>query len=358
MYSLLVIKQVPPTRAGERHRARTAGSMTTKELSMNMKRLRAVTAIGSLTLTIAACGGGSEAASGEDGGSGPTTVRVAHNSNAANLPARIAGEKGYFSEDCGFDVEFTTVENIASLPPALGRSFEIVQTAPTNMIQASAQGIAMVAAAGATVDVPENPTAGVITTEGSGITSVEQLEGKTLGVLNETGTLHTATKFWLQESGVPLDSVEILQIDGPAQADQLLAGRVDAVETVAPFRGTILAREGTVDLGDPYLQMAPEIGAILWGAQRQWAEENSETVECFRASLEKAIDDIASDDALARSVLKEYTGLPDDIVTKTVFPTYISDVRPQDLEAWLEALRAVEDFDGDVALEDLVLDGE
>jgi NitT/TauT family transport system substrate-binding protein len=302
---------------------------------MNIKRMRAGATIGVLALTVTACGGGGTESGSGDSAEGPTVVRVAHNSN---------------------EVEFTMVENIVTLPPALGRSFEIVQTAPTNMIQASSQGINMVAAAGATLDVPANPTAGVITTEGSGITDVEQLEGKTLGVLNETGTLHTATKFWLQKSGVDLESVEIVQIDGPAQADQLLAGRVDAVETVAPFRGTILAREGTVDLGDPYLQMAPEIGAILWGAERGWAQENSEALDCYRASLAKAITDIETDEETARAVLKEYTGLPDDIVTNTVFPTYISDVRPQDLEAWLEALQAVENFKGDVALEDLVLD--
>lgn len=324
---------------------------------MNASRFKSLGALTAMTVALAACGGGDDTstAAGDDS-EGPSTVRVAHNSNASNLPARLAAEKGYFSNDCGFEVEFTTVENISTLPPALGRSFDIVQTAPTNMIQASAQGISMVAVAGATVDVPENPTAAIITTEGSGITSVNDLEGKTLGVLNETGTLHTAGRFWLLEAGVDLDSVRIVQVDGPAQADQLAAGRIDAVETVAPFRGTILANEGTVDLGDPYLEMAPEIGAIIWGAQREWAQENTETIQCYRDSLAKAIEDIEADEELARTTLQEYTGLPDDIVEKTVFPTYISEVRPQDLEVWLEALRTVGDFDGDVALEDLVID--
>ena len=323
---------------------------------MQATRWTALGAAGVMTLALTACGGGGEAVESEAGQGTPMTVRIAHNSNASNLPARVAADKGYFADDCNLDVEFTTVENIASLPPALGRSFEIVQTAPTNMIKASAQGISMVAVAGATVDVPDNPTAAIITTEGSGITSVKDLEGKTLGVLNETGTLHTAGKFWLKKEGVDLSKVRIVQVDGPAQADQLKAGRIDAVETVAPFRGTILANEGTVDLGDPYLQMASEVGAILWGAQREWAQKNVEAVECYRASLAKAIEDIASEDEAARATLKEYTGLPDAIVKATKFPTYISDVRPQDLEVWLEALREVEDFKGDVALEDLVLD--
>ena len=77
----------------------------------------AVIAVSMLTasLGVAACGGGTS--TGEAG-----TIRVAHNSNAGVLPVRIAEEQGYFKDE-GLDVEFTKVENIGTLPPALGKSF-------------------------------------------------------------------------------------------------------------------------------------------------------------------------------------------------------------------------------------------
>lgn len=318
---------------------------------MSKSRLTTGLAASFLALSLAACS--SEGGSGDGGGDGGGKIRIAHNSNAANLPARIAEEQGFFEEE-GIEVEFTLVENISTLPPALGKSFEVVQTAPTNMIAASSQGIPMVAVSGATVDTQENPTAAVIASEKSGIESIKDLKGRKLGVLNETGTLHTAVKYWFKEAGVAEDSVEIVQMDGPAMADQLAAGQVDAVETIAPFRGTVLAAGNAVDLGDPYLQMAPEIGAILWGADRQWAESNSDTVSGFRAAIAKAIEYIDENKGESLAVLQDYAGLPDEIIEETVLPTYTSESRPQDLEVWLKALRAVEDFDGDVELSDLV----
>ena len=309
--------------------------------------------IGIVTMSIAAfvltaCG-----ADGAEDAAGTTAIRVAHNSNAAALPARVAAEQGYFTDE-GLDVKFTLVENIGTLPPALGKSFDVVLTPPTSLIAASAQGIDMVGAAGATVDVPENPTSGIVALKSSGISSFADLKGKTLGVLTETGTLHTATLYALEKAGVSADSIKIVQVDGPAQADQLKAGRVDAVETLAPFRGGLLASGDTVDIGDPYLEMAPEIGALMWGTSSSWAEKNPEALKGFRAAISKAIDYIASHDEEARTVLHDYTGLPEEVVAKTTLPTYVADLRPQDLKIWLEAMKSVGGFQGDISLDDLM----
>lgn len=317
---------------------------------MHITRLTVGLATSLAVLGLVGCGSGGEGGSGADGDG--TKVRIAHNTNAANLPARVAHEQGFFEEE-GLNVDFKVVENISTLPPALGKSFEIVQTAPTNMITASSEGIPMVAVSGATVDTEASPTAAVIASKKSGVTDIKGLKGKTLGVLNETGTLHTAFKAWLKDAGVPLDSVNTVQVDGPAMADQLRAGRVDAVETIAPFHTTILENEDTVDLGDPYLQMAPEIGAILWGSQRDWAEKNPEAVESFRKAIAKAIKYIDENEDEAKKVLQDYTGLSDEIIADTKLPTYTAELRPQDLEVWLEAMRKL-DFKGEVELSDLV----
>ena len=308
----------------------------------------AVIAVSMLTasLGIAACGGGTS--TGEAG-----TIRVAHNSNAGVLPVRIAEEQGYFKDE-GLDVEFTKVENIGTLPPALGKSFEIVLTPPTSLIAAKSQGIDMVAAAGATVDVPDNPTSGVVVLKSSGISSFEDLAGKKLGVLTETGTLHTATLFALDKVGLSAKDVDIVQVDGPAQADQLRARRVDAVETLAPFRGQLLATGDAIDIGDPYLEMSPEIGALLWGTSSSWAKENPDELAGFRKAIAKAITYIGSHERESLKSLQEYTGLPEDVVAKTVLPNYVSDVRPQDLEVWLDAMKFVGGFKGQIELDDLV----
>lgn len=304
-------------------------------------------------LGLTACGG-----SDDDGGSssasdgGTTTIRVASNSNSTALPFWVAQHEGYF-DDQGIEVEYTKIENIATLPPALGSSFDIVLSTPTLAISSTAQGIPVVEVTGSSVESAETPGSFLIAGPNSGVTDVSQLEGKTIGVLNETGTLHTATLYWLKQEGVDLDTLNIVQVDGPAQADQVKSGRIDAVETVPPFSGQIEAVGGKV-LGWPYRALADEITPIYWASRKDWADKNDGTIQKFTAALDQAVDFIANNDADARKILQQETGLPEPVVAGLKLQTYDTAVRPEDVELWLKAMQEATDFKGDVNPDDLV----
>jgi NitT/TauT family transport system substrate-binding protein len=319
---------------------------------MAVQRLVAGCLAGALAIALTtACGG--------DSGGGdrdPRILRIAHNSNAAALPARVADAEGIFARH-NLKAEFTKTENIGNLPGTLGKSFDIALSVPTTLITAANQRIPATEIAGATKDIQQNPTGFLIGSQRSGVTTVKQLQGKTLGVLTETGTVHVATKAWLKAEGVPPESVKIVQVDGPAQADQLASGRIDAVETVMPFATNVLNQPGTVNMGDPYLKLAPELSAIFWIAQQDWAREHPDVVRDFRAALEEAGRFIVTNDARAREVLKQYTELPDPVIAKTTLPTYTSEVRADDLRIWLEAMRAVNGFRGNVDIASLTAQG-
>jgi NitT/TauT family transport system substrate-binding protein len=306
------------------------------------------------SLVLAGCGGGdsesSDAGSSADGGT--LTLRVASNSNATVLPFWVAQSEGIFEEH-GLDVEYTKIENIATLPPALGSSFDVVLSTPTLAISSTAQGIPVTEVAGSSVDSDANPASFLMAGKDTGITEAGQLDGKTIGVLNETGTLHVATLYWLQQEGVDLDSLNIVQVDGPAQADQLRSGRVDAVETVTPFSGQI-ASVGGVDLGTPYRSMADEISPIYWASRTDWAQEHDEEITRFKAALEDAQTFITENDETARDVLQEQTGYTDEVVAGLDFPTFSTEVRVQDVELWLKAMKAVTGFKGEVDAAELV----
>jgi NitT/TauT family transport system substrate-binding protein len=296
-------------------------------------------AIAFLLTMLTACGGGGGAAE-------PGTLRVASNSNATALPFWVAQEQGMFEKQ-GLEVEYTKIENIATLPQALGTSFDIVLSTPTLAISSTSQGIPMVEVAGSSVDSPGNPSSFLMVDGAKGITDVTQLAGKTIGVLNETGTLHTATLYWLQKEGVDLDSVNVVQVDGPAQADQLRTGRVDAVETVTPFSSQI-EKVGGTSLGTPYRSMAQEITPIYWASRTDWANAHADEISKFVAALNEAQQFIAANDAEAREILQEQTGYSDEVVANLALPTYNTEVRPQDVQLWLDAMRSVTGFTGQV----------
>jgi NitT/TauT family transport system substrate-binding protein len=314
---------------------------------MASTRLAAAVAAGVVAISLAGCGAGAN--TGASGGGDPRTLRIAHNSNAAALPVQVAQAKGIFAKH-NIKVTLSRVENLGTLPGTVGKSFDIALSVPTTLITAAQQGIPVTQVAGSTLDVQDNPTAYLIGSRGKGVTSPKDLAGKTLGVLVETGTTHVATKAWLKHEGVDLSKVKIVQVDGPAQADQLASGRIDAVETVMPFASSILRNGDAVDLGDPYLKLAPELSAILWIAQRDYAAQNPEVIKDFRAALDEAQQYIAGNDQEARKVLKDYTGLPDTVITDTKLPTYTSAVRTEDLKVWLDTMREVDGFKGDIDL--------
>jgi NitT/TauT family transport system substrate-binding protein len=300
-----------------------------------------------VSLVLAGCGGDSDSSNaGSSGGEGTLTLRVASNSNSTALPFWVAQSQGIF-KDHGLDVKYTKIENIATLPPALDKSFDIVLSTPTLAISSTAQGIPVTEVAGSSVDSDANPASFLMAGKDSGVTKASQLGGKTIGVLNETGTLHIATLYWLQQEGVDLKSLNIVQVDGPAQADQLRSGRVDAVETVTPFSGQIES-VGGVDLGTPYRSLADEISPIYWAARTDWAKKHDEEITRFKAALDDAQTFIASNDGKARDVLQKQTGYTDEIVAGLSFPTFDTKVRQQDVELWLKAMKAVTAFKGDV----------
>lgn len=316
-----------------------------------MATIPKLAAVAALLVLASACGAGAGGAASNDGD--PRTLRIAHNSNAAALPVQVAMAEGIFKKH-NLKVEFTKVENIGTLPGTLGRSFDIALSVPTTVIAAAQQGIPVTQVSGATIDVEDNPTGFLIGSKKSGVTSVKELAGKTLGVLTETGTTHTATKAWLKKEGVDPASVKIVQVDGPAQADQLKAGRIDAVETVMPFATNVLRDPDAVNIGDPYLKLAPELSAILWIARQDFASQNAAVLKDFRAALDEAQKFIAANDSKARDVLKQYTGLPDPAIKAAKLPTYTTEVRPQDMKTWLEAMKYADGFTGDVDLDSLV----
>ncbi|MGW3808705.1 ABC transporter substrate-binding protein [Micromonospora sp. NPDC005113] len=296
------------------------------------------------TLMAAGCGGSTDGGSGRSGSK--TTLRVASNSNSSALPLWVAVEKNLCDKQ-NLKINFTKIENVGTLPPAVGKNFDIIFTTPVQAITATAQGIPVTEIAGSSTDTKDNANSYLFVQDKSPIRNVSDLAGKKIGVLTEVGTLHYATLRLLKQAGVDPSSVQIVQVDGPSQADQLAAGRVDAVETVRPFNAAIKAKGGR-NIGTPFSSLGDEISVIWWGANREWAESHSSAVQAYQRCLEDATTYINEHDAEARQVLQKYTKLPQEVAKSFELPLYDPSVRPDDVKRWLDAMKELGLFNGDV----------
>jgi ABC-type nitrate/sulfonate/bicarbonate transport system substrate-binding protein len=315
-----------------------------------------VVALAAVMLGATGCGSANEsspAAAGTADVAEAATIRVASNSNASVLTMWVALEKGIFAKH-GLDVKYTKVENIGTLPPAVGKSFDIVFVTPVQAIAATAQGIPLTEVAGSSTDTTQAVNSYLMVKKGSSITSLQGMKGKTIGVLTAVGTLHYATLNMLKKAGVEPSDVKIVQVDGPSQLAQLSAGRVDAVETLAPFSEQ-LKKNGAVNLGVPFESLSDSISVIWWAAGTEWAAKHADEATKFRESLAEAETFIEQNDAEARTVLQKYSGFPADVVKAFPLPDYDSSVRPQDLPIWLQVMKEVAGFKGNVDVSKLAV---
>lgn len=294
---------------------------------------------------LVACGGGDEDGDGgAAGGDGVTEVRGAILPTATHLPMMVAEEEGIFDAN-GIDMELTVVQNIAILPGAMGRQFDFGSTTLPDVIKAQQEGIDVAITSNVADESSDVAISGVFAGKGSGIEGPEDLVGKKVGVVAIGGNIHTSTLFWLVNEGVDHELINFIEVPPPNQLDQLNGGQIDAAENLEPFRSAILDA-GHELLVDPILEVSDPATLLSWMSDRAWAEENPDTVEAVVTSINEAIELISEDDATAREVLAEYSGLPLDVAEAVQLPLYNTQIPDEQVTEWAEMLETIGELQG------------
>ena len=259
-------------------------------------------------------------------------LRVAYTGVITWLPAMIAKEDGIFDKN-GLDVTMTRFTQIANLPPTLGKQFDLAPTTAPDMLNAVASGINLAAVVGNTYESSDKKSYEVLVQESSAIKSPKDLAGKRIAGPGVGSVMHVALIDWVKKDGGDPNGIVGVEVPFPNMADQLKAGRVDAVEQLQPFVGAMRAA-GFRSIGDPLLKISDPVLFTFWIADADWARKNKDALKKFRTSLEGGLAVINSDPTRARAVLTKYTGLPEQVVAKIPFPGYDFKVMPQQLDVW------------------------
>jgi ABC-type nitrate/sulfonate/bicarbonate transport system substrate-binding protein len=215
----------------------------------------------------------------------------------------------------------------------------VPSTAP-DLLKAVASGLDVVATSGEVFETEDNASTYVMVAPDSGIKSAQDLKGKLIATPTIGGVIHVSTLYWLKKNGVDPASVRAVEVPFPNMADQLKAKRVDAVEALEPFVGALKAA-GNVPLTAPLLSAGKEVIFPFWISSGEWARANKSTVTAWKASLDDAIAFIKQNPDEARTILAQYTKLPEAVVKATPFPTYRTAITAKDIELWENVLREV-----------------
>jgi NitT/TauT family transport system substrate-binding protein len=315
--------------------------------------------------TAAGCGGSD---SGSSTSTSPTTA-------AANAPAQklrvaiapgsfldlapwIAQDQGFFAKH-GLEVEATipTVP-FSQLPSTLGRDYDIILGTQPDLINAGARGIDLKAVGGVNLDGKQIPGSALVVPKGSAITSIKDIQGKTVGAPSTSGNNWLTLLCWADKAGVDPESIRGVEAPAPQVPDLLGQGRFDAALLFEPLLGGVVAAGGT-NLGDSYQECFGEpMFTSLWLANGAWADEHKPQIEQFLAGLTEAKQYIAEHPDEARELYVKRSGLPAPVAERAPIDPSVFEFRPitvDDLQPWLDVMQRLTGFDQDVDLNKLVL---
>jgi NitT/TauT family transport system substrate-binding protein len=274
-----------------------------------------------------------------------TTIRVAmaQDSPPINIPVWIAQQEGFFKKR-GLNVQAAT-PNIpfSSQLATLGHQYDLVVTSQPDLVRAVASGIHDVALFGAELDVPQDPAAGLVMSPKSGVTSIKQLAGHSVGAPSVTGNNWGAFECWLEKNGVKPSAVRGVQVAPPELPDLISAGRVDGGLIFNPILTNLIAK-GNKSLGDPYkgcFGNGEQNGYFT--ATSSWANANKQALAKFLAAEKEAVAFIAGHMPVARAAYVKLSGLPAKVAAQAVIypPEMNFKISTGDFATWEKIMKSI-----------------
>lgn len=235
------------------------------------------------------------------------------------LPAGISD--GTF-EAAGLSV---TQENAAGgaaiVPGVVSGDFDIGFSNVFSLMKAAEEGLDVkIIAAGPYVGATAEEDFSGLTTLDPEITSLADLEGKTIGVNTLLGIAEITLRETLEKAGVT--DVNLIEIPFPEMTAAIESGTVDAAFPVEPFVGQAV-RAGATVLAHPFTDAQPEMLIAAWFTSGSFIEENPNTVAAFVSAMNASNLKVQSDRDFANEVLISFTPTPSiEAAAATILPVF------------------------------------
>lgn len=287
-------------------------------------------------LALAGCSSGT---TGSDSGSGDvTTLKVATIGLIADGALMLGIEKGFFEEE-GIEIETSIVANPpAGLAAAQSGQVDVAYAPSIPVLNALSQSVPLKivqAADGYPDGAADSPDAeqlddsGLYASAKSGITSVEELAGKTISVPARKAQLEVTITATLQDAGVDPATVNWVVLDFTSAEAAVVSGNVDAAGLVTPFTDQAAAA-GATFLAAPGIQFFEEGAVGLWVAGASTVDGKSDAIAGFQRAIKKSNDyaNTHPDEAVQAGI--DYTKASITVEEATV-PYWPTEVRESDI---------------------------
>ena len=242
-------------------------------MKLKTRPVAGILGVVALGATLAACSSGASSSSIPAAAGTPalSTVSVGNFPDSAlTLPFAIAQDQGYF-HDAALNVQAVSATSGPALASELiGGTTQIAVEVPSNAFPAMQQGEPMVA-----MPPYGRLDLAIVTPDGSGVTSLKSLAGKTIGVTALGASTETFAQYVLQLNGISPKSVTFVAVG--ALASQEVALRNHKIDATVLSSDTIAAATASgiklTTLASSLGGTAGQLGAI--GLQSFWTTTTS-----------------------------------------------------------------------------------
>jgi len=286
------------------------------------------------SLLLAACSGGSaDDGASDDGGSGLQTVDVGHVQLPIFAPLYVADAKGYFADE-GIEINLETVKSGQdAVPLASSGQLDVVAAGfSAGMFSAIETGLdvtvvgSMGVSDGNTESSPTDLVVSSTLVDSGEVGSVADLEGRKVGAAGGPGgTGAYLLSLALEEEGLTINDVEIVNLGNPDMPTAIANGSIDAGLISAPF-STLAIEDGTgTSFGVP-----PEGTSgtgVLYGGEFA----SSDLAQPFFDALARAAKDLQGQDRYSEEnleIIGAATGQTADEVAAVPLYTWLPDLAP------------------------------
>jgi NitT/TauT family transport system substrate-binding protein len=296
-----------------------------------VSRRRFTTGLAALAITtvgLAGCGSGDDEASadggGGGGGGGGVEVHLGYFPNLTHAPALIGVHEGLFEDELdkiGSTVQTQTFDSGSdTIEQLLGGSLDATYIGPSPTLTAYAQSH------GEAVRVVSGVTSGGASLVAQPeITSVDQLEGKTVATPGLANTQDIAARAYFKEQGFETDvegggDVSVLPQDNSITVQQFQQGKLDAAWVPEPYASILVAAGGKVLVDEATLWPDGQFVTTQILVRTDFLEEHPEEVKALLAANDAAVAMTTEDPDNAKSIasdqLKELTSaaLPPEVL--------------------------------------------
>ena len=283
---------------------------------------RASVIVGVIAL-LAGCGSSSSKSSSGSSGSNATTIKFGYVPYGDDGPLFLGIEKGFFSSR-GLDVkpipEAAPTAIVANLLSGQ-QQFGFITT--NVLINAVAHNVPIKCVS--TVDgnqspSPKNDSAVMLAAPGSGVSSVSQLQNKTVAVVQLNSLNSVDVQESVAKAGGDPSSVHLTALPFPQMPQALKSGRVAAAMVVSPFSATAL-KEGARPIAYPNSSLFPNGTITCIAASTSYIQSHAQQVKSWQAAINQSAQYAKTHLPAARATLTRYLSLSPTAAAHAVLST-------------------------------------